>query len=109
MDLLFVAFVSILSGILIALIYIQLKSRKSKKIDYDFDEALDNSSSIEGLPKGLSIKNNEEEQQFDLAVTYFEMGDFKNSKSILEDLIKSTDSEGIKNNAQALLDKFSEK
>jgi FimV-like protein len=42
-------------------------------------------------------------------VTYFEMGDFKNSKSILEDLIKSTDSEGIKNNAQALLDKFSEK
>ena len=109
MDLLFVAFVSILSGILIALIYIQLKSRQTKKIDYDFDEAPDTSSSIAGLPKGLSITNNEEEQQLDLAVTYFEMGDLENSKSILDDLIKSSQSDKIKNNAKALLDKFSEK
>ena len=109
MDLLFVAFVSILSGILIALIYIQLKSRQTKKIDYDFDEAPYTSSSVAGLPKGLSIKNNEEEQQLDLAVTYFEMGDLENSKSILDDLIKSTESDTIKNNAKALLDKFSEK
>jgi FimV-like protein len=109
MDLLFVAFVSILSGILIALIYIQLKSRQTKKIDYDFDEAPYTSLSVAGLPKGLSITNNEEEQQLDLAVTYFEMGDLENSKSILDDLIKSTDSDKIKNNAKALLDKFSEK
>ena len=109
MDLLFVAFVSILSGILIALIYIQLKSRQTKKIDYDFDEAPDTSSSVAGLPKGLSITNNEEEQQLDLAVTYFEMGDLENSKSILDDLIKSSQSDKIKNNAKALLDKFSEK
>ena len=67
------------------------------------------SSSVAGLPKGLSIKNNEEEQQLDLAVTYFEMGDLENSKSILDDLIKSTESDTIKNNAKALLDKFSEK
>ena len=39
MDLLFVAFVSILSGVLIALIYIQLKSRQPQKIDYYFEEA----------------------------------------------------------------------
>ena len=109
MDLLFVAFVSILSGILIALIYIQLKSRQTKKIDYDFDEAPDTSSSVAGLPKGLSITNNQEEQQLDLAVTYFEMGDLENSKSILDDLIKSSQSDKIKNNAKALLDKFSEK
>jgi FimV-like protein len=109
MDLLFVALVSILSGILIALIYIQLKSRQTRKIDYDFDEAPDTSSSVVGLPKGLSIQNNEEEQQLDLAVTYFEMGDLKNSKSILDNLIKSTESDKIKNNAQALLDRFSEK
>jgi FimV-like protein len=109
MDLLFVALVSILSGILIALIYIQLKSRQTKKIDYDFDEAPDTSSSVAGLPKGLSITNNEEEQQLDLAVTYFEMGDLENSKSILDELMKSTQSDKIKNDAKTLLDKFSEK
>ena len=108
MDLLFVAFVSILSGVLIALIYIQLKSRQPKKIEYDFEEAEDSPSSIEGLPKGLSIQNNQDEQQLDLAITYNEMGDFKNAKTILENLIKSTDSDALKNTAQSLLDKISE-
>ena len=57
-DLLFVAIISVLSGILIALIYIQLKSKKDNKIKYDFIEAADNDSKIDGLPKGLSIENN---------------------------------------------------
>ena len=105
-DLLFVAFVSILSVVLIALIYIQLKSRQSKKIDYDFEEAKDNSSSIQGLPKGLSIENNKDEQQLDLAVTYFEMGDLENSKSILDEIIRSSDNDKLKQDAQNLLDKF---
>ena len=105
-DLLFVAFVSILSGVLIALIYIQLKSRQSKKIDYDFEEAKDNSSSIQGLPKGLSIENNKDEQQLDLAVTYFEMGDLENSKSILDEIIRSSDNDKLKQDAQNLLNKF---
>ena len=105
-DLLFVAFVSILSGVLIAQIYIQLKSRQSKKIDYDFEEAKDNSSSIQGLPKGLSIENNKDEQQLDLAVTYFEMGDLENSKSILDEIIRSSDNDKLKQDAQNLLDKF---
>ena len=105
-DLLFVAFVSILSGVLIALIYIQLKSRQSKKIDYDFEEAKDNSSSIQGLPKGLSIENNKDVQQLDLAVTYFEMGDLENSKSILDEIIRSSDNDKLKQDAQNLLDKF---
>ena len=105
-DLLFVAFVSILSGVLIALIYIQLKSRQSKKIDYDFEEAKDNSSSIQGLPKGLSIENNKDVQQLDLAITYFEMGDLENSKSILDEIIRSSDNDKLKQDAQNLLDKF---
>ena len=61
------------------------------------------------MPKGLSITNNEEEQQLDLAVTYFEMGDLENSKSILDELMKSTHSDKIKNDAKTFLDKFSEK
>ena len=60
------------------------------------------------MPKGLSIQNNQDEQQLDLAITYNEMGDFKNAKTILENLIKSTDNEALKINAQNLLDTISE-
>jgi FimV-like protein len=105
-DLLFVALISVLSGILIALIYIQLNSRKTKKIEYDFDEARDSGSSIQGLPKGLSIENNADEQQLDLAVTYFEMGDLDNCKNILIGLIQNTEDETLKSSAQNLFDKI---
>ena len=105
-ELLFVAIISILSGILIALIYIQLQSRRIKNIQYDFEEAADTKESVRGLPKGLSIKNNEEEQQLDLANTYFEMNDFENCRNILNDLIKNTSNLEIKMSAQNLLEKL---
>ena len=105
-ELLFVAIISILSGILIALIYIQLQSRRIKNIQYDFEEAADTKESVRGLPKGLSIKNNEEEQQLDLANTYFEMNDIENCRSILNDLIKNTSNLEIKMSAQNLLEKL---
>ena len=105
-DLLFVALISLLSGILVALIYIQLNSRKTKKIEYDFDEARDSGSSIQGLPKGLSIENNADEQQFDLAMTYFEMGDLENCKNILTGLIQNTEDEALKSSATNLLEKI---
>ena len=109
MDLLFVAIVSVLSGVLIALIYIQLNSTKKKTISYDFDEAVDSSSSIDGLPKGLSIKNNYEEQQLDLAITYFEMQDYSNCKIIIDDILKITEDSNIKESAMSLLDKIQNK
>lgn len=109
MDLLFVAFVSVLSGVLIALIYIQLNSTKKKTISYDFDEAADSSSSVDGLPKGLSIKNNYDEQQLDLAITYFEMQDYRNCKIILDDILKITEDSNIKESAMNLLDKIQNK
>ena len=105
-ELLFVAIISILSGILIALIYIQLQSRRIKNIQYDFEEAADTKESVRGLPKGLSIKNNEEEQQLDLANTYFEMNDIENCRNILNDLIKNTSNLEIKMSAQNLLEKL---
>ena len=105
-DLLFVAVVSVLSGVLIALIYIQLNPAKKKSISYDFDEATDSLSSVDGLPKGLSIKNNHEEQQLDLAITYFEMQDYRNSKTILDDIIKITEDNNIKSSAESLLAKI---
>ena len=108
-DLLFVAVVSVLSGVLIALIYIQLNPAKKKSISYDFDEATDYLSSVDGLPKGLSIKNNHEEQQLDLAITYFEMQDYRNSKTILDDIIKITEDNNIKSSAESLLAKIPNK
>ena len=105
-ELLFVAIISILSGILIALIYIQLQSRRIKNIQYDFEEAADTKESFRGLPKGLSIKNNEEEQQLDLANTYFEMNDIENCRNVLNDLIKNTSNLEIKMSAQNLLEKL---
>ena len=108
-DLLFVAVVSVLSGVLIALIYIQLNPAKKKSISYDFDEATDSLSSVDGLPKGLSIKNNHDEQQLDLAITYFEMQDYRNSKTILDDIIKITEDNNIKSSAESLLAKIPNK
>ena len=108
-DLLFVAVVSVLSGVLIALIYIQLNPAKKKSISYDFDEATDSLSSVDGLPKGLSIKNNHEEQQLDLAITYFEMQDYRNSKTIIDDIIKITEDNNIKSSAESLLAKIPNK
>ena len=108
-DLLFVAVVSVLSGVLIALIYIQLNPAKKKSISYDFDEATDSLSSVDGLPKGLSLKNNHEEQQLDLAITYFEMQDYRNSKTILDDIIKITEDNNIKSSAESLLAKIPNK
>ena len=58
------------------------------------------------MPKGLSIKNNEEEQQLDLANTYFEMNDIENCRNILNDLIKNTSNLEIKMSAQSLLEKL---
>ena len=108
-DLLFVAVVSVLSGVLIALIYIQLNPAKKKSISYDFDEATDSLSSVDCLPKGLSIKNNHEEQQLDLAITYFEMQDYRNSKTIIDDIIKITEDNNIKSSAESLLAKIPNK
>jgi FimV-like protein len=109
MDLLFVAIVSVLSGVLIALIYIQLNSTKKKTISYDFDEAVDSSSSVDGLPKGLSIKNNHDQQQLDLAITYFEMQDYSNCKIIIDDILKITEDSNIKESTMNLLDKIQNK
>ena len=102
-DLLFVAIISVLSGILSALIYIQLKSKKDNKIKYDFIEAADNDSKIDGLPKGLSIENNHDEQQIDLAYTYYEMGNYEDAVKILNQIIKNSKITSIKTKAEELL------
>ena len=103
-DLIFISLISLASGALLALIFIQLRNiRNSKNIEYDFEEALDDNSTLSSMPSDLSIENNKDQQQFDLAVTYYEMNDKGSAKNILTNLIKDTEDDEIKTASQALL------
>ena len=106
-DLIFISLISLISGILLALIYINLRKIKSSTnvIDYDFSEAEeDNSDNI--MPSGLSVENNEDQQQLDLAIMYFEMDNKKRALSILNSIINKTNNESIKEYALSLLNKI---
>ena len=106
-DLIFISLISLMSGILLALIYINLRKIKSSRdsIDYDFEEAIeDNSNNI--MPSGLSVENNEDQQQLDLAIMYFEMDDKERAQNILDDIIDKTDNDSIKEDALSLLNKI---
>ena len=103
-DIIFISLISLASGALLALIFIQLRNiRNSKNIEYDFEEALDDNSILSSMPSDLSIENNKDQQQFDLAVTYYEMNDKSSAKNILTNLIKDTEDDEIKTASQALL------
>ena len=107
MDIIFISLISLISGILLALIYINFRKIKDSKtsINYDFDEPKeDDSKNI--MPVNLSVENDESQQQLDLAVMYIEMDDYENAKLILKDLIKKTNDESLLNNANILLDKI---
>ena len=107
MDIIFISLISLISGILLALIYINFRKIKDSKtsIDYDFDEPKeDNSKNI--MPVDLSVENDEFQQQLDLAVMYIEMDDYENANLVLKDLIKKTSDESLLNNANILLDKI---
>jgi len=105
-DLIFISLISLASGALLALIFIQLRNiRNSKNIEYDFEEALDDNSTFSSMPSDLSIENNKDQQQFDLAVTYYEMNDKSNARNILTNLIKNTEDDEIKTASQTLLNK----
>ena len=106
-DLVFISLISLASGALLALIFIRLRNIKNlKEQEYDFEEAKDDDSMLSGLPKGLSIENNEDQQQLDLATTYFAMDDKVNAKRILSNLLKKSDSNQIKKEAKNLLSKI---
>jgi FimV-like protein len=109
-DLIFISLISLASGIFLALIFIQLrKIRDAKNIEYDFEEALDDDSILSSLPSGLSIENDKDQQQFDLAVTYYEMNNMEDAKSILNNLIKTSQDLDIKAASSNLLDKLNKK
>ena len=105
-DLIFISLISLASGVLLALIFIQIRNmRTSKEIQYDFEEASDDKSTLSTLPSDLSIKNDIDQQQFDLAVTYYEMSDKENALALLKNLIQTTKNSEIREASEDLLEK----
>ena len=105
-DLIFISLISLASGVLLALIFIQVRNmRNSKEIQYDFEEASDDKSTLTTLPSDLSIKNDIDQQQFDLAVTYYEMSDKENAEALLKNLIQTTKNSEIRKASEDLLEK----
>ena len=102
-DLLFVAAISVICGVLLALIFIQLNKKRKIAIVYDFDEAPSSGPETTALPSGLSIKNNEDEQELDLASTYIEMGEFDQANAILQNLLKKSENGNLKDKARELI------
>ena len=105
-DLIFISLISLASGVLLALIFIQIRNmRASKEIQYDFEEASDDKSILSSLPSDLSVKNDIDQQQFDLAVTYYEMSDKENAEALLKNLIQTTNNSDIRQASEDLLEK----
>ena len=103
LDLLLVGLGALLAGFILAFFYIRKNSKTLSDDDiYGFDNPADEGG-IEGLPKGLSVKNDTDTQQLDLAATYIEMDNLDDAKQILTALVKSTESDSVRQEAETLL------
>ena len=80
LQLLIVSLVSLAVGFLIAILLIR-KNSVTAKSESKTDDALSS------MPKGLSIKNDPFIQQFDLAITLYEMKDYEKAKTLLDEII----------------------
>jgi len=80
LQLLIVSLVSLAVGFLIAIFLIKRNSITAKN-ESKSDDALSS------MPKGLSIKNDPFIQQFDLAITLYEMKDYEKAKILLDEII----------------------
>ena len=80
LQLLIVSLVSLAVGFLIAIFLIK-RNLVTAKNESEPDDALSS------MPKGLSIKNDPFIQQFDLAITLYEMKDYEKAKILLDEII----------------------
>ena len=80
LQLLIVSLVSLAAGFLIAIFLIRRNSVTAKNESKSDDALL-------SMPKGLSIKNDPFIQQFDLAITLYEMKDYEKAKTLLDEII----------------------
>ena len=80
LQLLIVSLVSLAVGFLIAIFLIR-KNSVIAKSEFQTEDAL------LSMPKGLSVKNDPFIQQFDLAITLYEMKDYEKAKTLLDEII----------------------
>lgn len=80
LQLLIVSLLSLIAGFLIA-IYLIRRNSVTAQNELKIDDA------VLSMPKGLSIKNDPFIQQFDLAISLYEMKDYKKSKTLLDEII----------------------
>ena len=80
LQLLIVSLLSLAAGFLIAIFLIK-RNLVTSKNESKTDDALSS------MPKGLSIKNDPFIQQFDLAITLYEMKDYEKAKILLDEII----------------------
>ena len=80
MQLMTVSIISLVFGFLVAVFLIKRNSGLVKdKTKKDGD--------VSSMPKGLSIKNDPFIQQFDLAISLYEMKDYEKAKTLLDEII----------------------
>ena len=80
LQLLIVSLLSLIAGFLIA-IYLIRRNSVTVQNELKTDDA------VSSMPKGLSIKNDPFIQQFDLAISLYEMKDYEKSKTLLDEII----------------------
>jgi len=94
-----IALISLVIGFLLALVFVKQKRINSIEATRQYSEST-------SLPVGLSIENNQEEQDLDLARTYIEMGSFTNAEAIIAAVINSSKDQTILDDAKTLLSKI---
>ena len=80
LQLLIVSLMSLLVGFLIAIFLIRRNSVTAKN-ELKTDDA------VSSMPRGLSIKNDPFIQQFDLAISLYEMKEYEKTKTLLDEII----------------------
>ena len=101
-DLLWAAFLSLLLGFAIAFMLIRSNKKPVFTKAAVEEDMLDENHTFQ---TNLSISNDIETQELDLARTYTDMGDIEDAKNILDKLISSSKNDSIVSEARKLLQK----
>ena len=101
-DLLWAAFLSLLLGFAIAFMLIRSNKKPAFTKAAVEEDMLDENHTFQ---TNLSISNDIETQELDLARTYTDMGDIEGAKNILDKLISSSKNDSIVSEARKLLQK----
>ena len=99
LQLLIVSLVSLAAGFLIAIFLIKRNSVTAKNESKTH-------AVVSSMPKGLSIKNDPFIQQFDLAISLYEMKDFEKAKTLLDEIIEKAKNQKLIHQAVDLRSKI---